>query len=151
MAVAAGASAMATASEDDKIRELVPAKYHEFLPLFKKAIADTLPPHCPYNHRITMKEGFVPLSGPLYSLFRFELQALQKWLDKNLSKSFIRVSSSPAGTPILFMKKPGGGLRLCLDYRGLNEGTIKKGYPLPLIHETLMRLLKTRYYTRLDV
>ena len=86
-----------------------------------------------------------------YSLSRFELQALREWLDENLSKGFIHTSSSPAGAPILFVKKPGGGLRLCVDYWGLNEGTIKSRYPLPLIRETLMRLSKVYYYTTLDV
>ena len=150
-AVTAEASAMAAASKDDKIRELVPTEYHKFLPLFKKAVADTLPPHRPYNYRITTREGFVPWCGPLYSLSRFELQALQEWLDENLSKGFIRALSSPAGAPILFVKKPGGGFRLCVDYRGLNEGTIKNRYSLPLIRETLMRLSKACYYTMLDV
>src|SRR5258706_8678661 len=150
-AVAAEASTMAAVAEDDKIRDLVPAEYHEFLPLFKKAVADTLPPHYPYDHRITTKEGFVLPCGPLYSLSRFELQALREWLDKNLSKGFIRTSSSPAGAPILFVKKPGGGLQLCIDYWGLNEGTIKNHYPLLLIRETLMRLSKACYYSVLDV
>ena len=72
-------------------------------------------------------------------------------MDENLSKGFIRASSSPAGAPILFVKKPGGGLRLCVEYRGLNEGTIKNRYPLPLIRETLMRLSKALYYSTLDV
>jgi len=80
-----------------------------------------------------------------------ELQALRQWIDENLSKGFIRASSSPAGAPILFVKKKDGSLRLCVDYRGLNEGTIKNRYPLPLIRETLMQLSKARYYTTLDV
>ena len=54
----------------------------------------------------------------------------------------IRSSSSPAGAPVLFVKKPGGGLHLCVDYRGLNEGTIKNRYPLPLLREALLRLQK---------
>jgi hypothetical protein len=49
------------------------------------------------------------------------------------------------------VKKPDGSLRLCIDYRGLNEITIKDRYPLPLIHETLMRLEKAKYYTTLDL
>ena len=151
--IAAAATVWATPllTEDDKIRELVPADYHEFLLLFKKAVADTLLPHHPYDHKITLKEGFTPPYGPLYLLSRFELQALREWLNKNLSKGFIRTSSSPAGTPILFVKKPSGGLRLCVDYQGLNEGTVKNRYPLPLIRETLMRLSKAQYYTILDV
>ena len=55
-AAAANAATAATAIEDDKIRGLVPTEYHEFLPLFKKAIADVLPPHRPYDHKITLKE-----------------------------------------------------------------------------------------------
>ena len=44
-----------------------------------------------------------------------------------------------------------GSLRLCVDYRGLNEGTIKNRYPLPLIHDTLLRLQNAKYYIKLDV
>ena len=49
------------------------------------------------------------------------------------------------------MKKASGELRLCVDYRGLNKGTIKNRYPLPLIRETLDHLSKARYYTTLDI
>jgi hypothetical protein len=49
------------------------------------------------------------------------------------------------------MKKGDGSLRLCVDYRGLNEGTIKNRYPLPLLYETLLRLQKARFYTKLDI
>jgi hypothetical protein len=79
------------------------------------------------------------------------LEALRKWLDENLAKEFIRASSSPAGAPILFMKKGDSSLRLCVDYRGLKEGTIKNRYPLPLLHETLLQLQKARFYTKLDI
>ena len=72
-------------------------------------------------------------------------------MDENLSKGFIRGSSSLAGAPILFVKQSDGSLRLCVDYRGLNTGTIKNRYLLPLIREILMRLSKARYYTALHV
>ena len=57
-----------------------------------------------------------------------------------MSKGFIHSSSPPTGAPILFVKKSGGILRLCIDYRGLNEGMVKNRYPLPLLRETLLRL-----------
>ena len=114
----------AAAIEDDKIRVLVPAEYHEFLPLFKNTIADVLPLHRPYDHKITLKEGFSPPFGLLYSLSRPKLQALWEWLDENLSNRFICASSSLASAPILFVKKCDGLLRLCVDYRGLNEGIV---------------------------
>ena len=116
----------------------MPKDYHEYLPLFKKAVAEVLPLHRPYDHKIPLREGFTPPFGPLYFLSKLELQALCQWIDENLSKGFIRASSSPAGAPILFVKKKDGFLRLCVDYRGLNEGTIKNCYLLPLIKETLI-------------
>ena len=54
-------------------------------------------------------------------------------------------------SPVLFVKKPGGGLRLYVDYRALNALTTKNQYPLPLIRETLSRLSKARFFTKLDV
>jgi hypothetical protein len=80
-----------------------------------------------------------------------ELEALKKWLEENLSKGFIRASSSPASAPILFMKIGDGSLWLCIDYWGLNEGTIKNRYPLLLLHETLLWLQKAKYYMKLDI
>jgi hypothetical protein len=137
--------------QDKPLEEVIPKEYHEFLPLFSKVIAETLPPHRPYDHKIKLQEGFTPPFGPIYSLSQKELGVLKEWIQKTLSKGFIRSSSSPCGAPVLFAPKPGGGLRLCVDYRGLNKGTIKNRYPLPLIQETLLRLSKACYYTKLDV
>jgi len=72
-------------------------------------------------------------------------------LEENLRKGFIRASSSPAASPILFVKKTDGSLRLYVDYHWLNEGTIKNRYPLPLLQETLMQLSKAKYFTTLDI
>ena len=137
--------------EEGKLEELIPKEYHDFLPMFSEIAVRELPPHRPYDHSIPLKDGFNPPFGPIYSLSRVELEALREWLEDNWSKGFICSSSSPAGAPILFVKKPGGSLRLCVDYHGLNEGTIKNRYPLALLREILLRLQKARYYTKLDV
>ena len=63
-------------TKNGKIKALVPSKFYNYLSFFKKAIVEILPPHCPYNYKITLKEDFVPLFGPLYSLSKSELQAL---------------------------------------------------------------------------
>ena len=76
---------------------------------------------------------------------------LQKTLTEYLDKGFIQVSSSPATTPILFVWKPGGGLRFCVDYQGLNRITRKDQYPLPLIYETLRNISQAKWYTKLNV
>jgi len=114
-------------------------------------IANKLPPHRHYDHRTPLKEGFEPPFRPLYSLAHHELQACKKWIEENLDKGFMRTSSSPAGAPILFLKKGDGSLRLVVDYRGINEGTVKNHYPLSLIRETLIRISKARFFSKLDV
>ena len=129
----------------------IPEDYQEFKALFSEEEANKLPQHPPGDHHIQLKEGTTPSFGPLYSLSKHELEALRKWLDENLSIGFIRTSSSPAGSPILFVKKMDCSLRLCVDYRDLNEKTIKNRYPLPLIQETLMHLSKAKWYTKLDI
>jgi hypothetical protein len=80
-----------------------------------------------------------------------KLVALKEWLEENMSKGFIRQSSSPVASLVLFGKKPGGGLRFCIDYRDINSKMIKHRYPLPLIKETLNLLGKARIDTKLDV
>jgi transposase InsO family protein len=135
----------------DEIRTIVPAEYHEFLPMFLAKNHRALPPRRLYDHAIPLQDNTTPPFGPLYGLSRNELETVREWIHDNLSKGFIRASSSPAASPILFVKKPDGSLRLCVDYRGLNEITVKDRYPLPLIQETLMRLEKAKYYTTLDL
>jgi len=148
---ALGLNEQAKKPKELDLKSYIPAEYHEFLPLFSEALAKNLPPHRPYDHRIPLREGFTPPFGPLYSMSRTELQTLKEWLEENLSKGSIRASSSPAASPILFVKKSDRSLRLCVDYRGLNAGTIKNRYPLPLLQETLMRLSKAKYFTTLDI
>jgi hypothetical protein len=80
-----------------------------------------------------------------------ELQTLRTWLDENLAKGFIRPSSSHITLPVLFVKKPGGGLRLYIDYRALNEISVKDRYPLLLIKETLNNLEGIKYFTKIDI
>ncbi len=82
---------------------------------------------------------------------RDELLILRRTLTEFLDKGFIRVSNSSAAAPVLFVRKPGGGLRFCVDYRGLNKLTKKDRYPLPLIYETLRNIGRAKWYTKLDV
>jgi hypothetical protein len=82
---------------------------------------------------------------------REELLVVKKMLTDYLDKGFIRVSNSPAAAPVLLVRKPGGGIRFCVDYRALNKITKKDRYPLPLIHETLERISRAKWFTKLDV
>jgi hypothetical protein len=84
-------------------------------------------------------------------MLRDELLVLRTTLTDLLDKGFIRVSNLPAAAPVLFVKKPGGGLRFCIDYRGLNQITRKDRYLLPLIYKTLRTIGQAKWYSKLDV
>ena len=71
-------------------------------------------------------------------------------METNLANGFIKPSKSPAGAPILFDQKSDRSLWLYVDYRGLNNLTMKNRYPLPLIGELLDRLRRARQFTQLD-
>lgn len=140
-------------------REKLPRQYHQYLDVFDRKKADTLPPlrGDKIDHKIELIEKDEKGNkveapwGPLYNMSTEELLVLRKTLTEYLDKGFIQVSNSPAAAPVLFVKKPGGGLRFCCDYRALNQITKKDRYPLPLIHETLERIGKAQWFTKLDV
>jgi Reverse transcriptase (RNA-dependent DNA polymerase)/RNase H-like domain found in reverse transcriptase/Integrase zinc binding domain/Chromo (CHRromatin Organisation MOdifier) domain len=138
-------------------RTKLPPQYWNYLDAFNPKNADEIAPlrGDGIDHKIDLvledgKEPTVPW-GPLYKMSHDELLVLRKTLTEHLDKGFIRVSNSPAAAPVLFVRKPGGGLRFCVDYRALNKITRKDRYPLPLIHETLQRAGKAKWYTKLDV
>jgi predicted aspartyl protease len=129
----------------------------KFLKAFDQKEVERLPPLRPgVDHKIELikdANGKTPEApwGPLYNMSRDELLALRKKLHELLTNGWIRVSNSPAAAPVLFVKKPGGGLRFCVDYRALNQLTRKDRYPLPLIHETLNRIGRAKWFTKIDV
>ena len=135
----------------EEMIEDIPPQYQDFKDVFEKKNADLLPKHRPYDCAIELQEGTQPPFGPIYNLSQTELTALREYIDENLAKGFIRHSKSPAGAPILFVKKKDGSLRMCVDYRGLNKITKKNRYPLPLISGLLDQLGQAKIYTKIDL
>ena len=104
----------------------IPAEYSDYSDVFSAENVAELPENTGINeHAIELEEGKQPPFGPIYSLGPIELETLKTYIETNLANGFIRPSKSPAGAPILFDRKPDGSLRLCVDYRGLNNITIK--------------------------
>jgi hypothetical protein len=79
-----------------------------------------------------------------------ELVELKKQLRELQRSGFIRPSSSPWGAPVLFVEKKDKSLRMCVDYRSLNEVTIKNKYPLPRIDHLFDQLKGAKYFSKVD-
>jgi len=136
----------------ENTEEQVPPEFPQFMGIMSKEAADMLPKHQQYDCKIDLKEGSTPPWGPIYPLSETELQALREWLREMEKNGKIQCSTSPAGSPILFVPKPNGkGLRLCVDYRGLNKITIPNRYPLPLMQELQDRVQGALWFTKLDL
>ena len=131
---------------------IVLAEYSDFADVFSTESAKVLPEWTGINeHAIGLEKGKQPPYGTIYSLGPVELETLKTYIKTNLVNGFIWPSKSPARALILFVRKPNGSRRLCIDYKVLNNLTIKNRYPLPLIGESLDRLGQAKQFTQLDL
>ena len=110
-----------------------------------------LPPQRVIDFSIELHPGTSPISMTPHRMTPVELQELRVQLQELLGKGFIRPSTSPWGTPVLFSKKKDKTLPLCIDYRQLNRVTIKNRYPLPRIDDLFDQLRGARVYSKIDL
>ncbi|WVZ97518.1 hypothetical protein U9M48_043045, partial [Paspalum notatum var. saurae] len=102
--------------------------------------------------RIDLVPGMAPVSKRPYRMALDEQKELKTQLQEQLDKGFIRPSSSPWGCPALFVeKKDHGGKRLCVDYRPLNDVTVKNSYPLLHIDILFDQLGKATVFSKIDL
>ncbi|GLB43126.1 putative retrotransposable element tf2 155 kda protein type 1-like [Lyophyllum shimeji] len=145
------AEAFARNSAPKDFRDAVPDYLHDFEDVFSKAAFDELPERKQWDHAIELEPGSTPSSCKVYPLAPNEQAELDAFLEENLNSGRIRPSKSPMASPVFFIKKKDGSLRLVQDYRALNAITVKNRYPLPLISELINNLRGARYFTKLDV
>ena len=80
-----------------------------------------------------------------------KLLVIKKYINKYFNKSFIRINILLVATLILLTKKLGGGIRICVNYKKLNNVIIKNRYLILLIYKTLNILYYARYYIKLNI
>ncbi|KAL0185666.1 hypothetical protein M9458_017336, partial [Cirrhinus mrigala] len=132
-------------------RSTIPTDYQDLLEAFSCSKATRLPPHRPGDCAIDLIPGTTPPRGRVFPLSRAESEAMNSYIQEELAKGFITPSTSPASAGFFFVKKKDRGLRPCIDYRGLNEVTVKYRYPLPLVPSALEQLRSARIFTKLDL
>jgi hypothetical protein len=122
----------------------------EFPDVFPEGLPG-LPPERDVEFVIELKPGMAPISRRSYRMPPNELAELKTQLQDLLEKGFIQPSSSPWGCPAIFVKKKDQTLRMCVDYRPLNEVTIKNKYPLPRIDILFDQLTGARVFSKIDL
>jgi hypothetical protein len=132
--------------------EMIPPQYRKFAKVFSEEESHRLPEHKPWDHAIELKPGTPEtMRTKVYPMSPNEQEELNGFIKENLQKGYIRPSKSPIASPVFFIKKKDGKLRLVQDYRKLNEWTIKNRYPLPLVSDIVGRLRGAKYFTKFDV
>ena len=111
----------------------------------------SLPPQRELDFSIGIYLGTNPTLVAPYIMAPIELKELKMQLEELLEKGFIRLSTSPWGAPILFVKKKYGTLILCIDYRKLNRVTMKHKYPILRIDDLFYQLKRARYFSKINL
>ncbi|KAM5353667.1 hypothetical protein ACJ41O_000317 [Fusarium nematophilum] len=136
--------------EEERLKN-IPPQYRIYEKLFREELETGLPEHTHYDLEIEFIDGKQPGFSKLYPLNEAQLPVLKQYIEENIRKGYIRESKSSVGYPVMFVPKKNGKLRLCVDFRLLNEITVKDRTPLPLIGELKDRLFGKRFFTALDL
>ncbi|GJU89213.1 putative reverse transcriptase domain-containing protein [Tanacetum coccineum] len=139
---------MSAKAKEKKQEEIVVVK--DFLEVFPDDLSG-LSPIQEIEFRIELVPGAMSVTKSPYRLAHSELEELSGQLKELQDKGFIRPSSSPWGAPVLFIKKKDGSFRMCIDYKELNNLTIKNRYPPPRIDDLFDQLLGSQYFSKIDL
>jgi hypothetical protein len=122
----------------------------EWLDVFLEELSG-MPPYRDIKFIIDLLLETPPISKRPYRIPVNELVELKKQIAKLQSKGFIHPSSSPWGAPMLFMEKKDGTQQMCVDYRSLNEVTIKNKYPLLWIEDLFNQMKGASAFSKIDL
>jgi hypothetical protein len=123
---------------------------NEFPDVFPEELSG-MPPDRDIKFVIELKPGTSPIYKTPYRMATSELAELKEHIKELLEKGFICPSSSPWGAPVIFVPKKDGTQRLCVDYRAVNEVTIKNKYLLPRIDDLFDQLRGACVFSKIDL
>ncbi len=119
--------------------------------VFSEILSDSLNMHDQMKHFIDLMKSKMSCIESIYKMTQDELAVIQDYLDSALKKKWIYSSSNSAEASVLFVKKLNESLHLCMNYRDLNEITVKNNYSLSLLSETLNRFAHARHFIKIDI
>jgi len=107
----------------EKVREIVPQKFHKWLKVFRNIESERMPTRKPWDHVINLKENFVPKKGRTYLMSKQEKEEVQEFVEEQLRKEYIRPSKSLQTSLVFFVGKKDGKKRIVQDYC---KGTLRE-------------------------
>ena len=123
----------------------------EYKDVMPDELPNELPPPRSVDHKITLVPGAKPPNQRYYRLSYQEQDECKRQIEEGLAKGFIRPSTSEWGSPVIFVPKKDGKMRMCIDYRALNNLTIKNRTALPRIDDLMDQLQGAKWFTSLDL
>ena len=148
---ASPALSLASASAEP-VSPAVAALLTEFADVFPDALPPGLPPDRGVQHRIVLKPGATPPPArPLHHQSSKDLAVFEEYTRSMIAAGQLRVSASPYGAMALIVRKKDGTARVVVDYRALNDLTVKNKYPLPLMDELFDRVVNAKVFSKLDL
>ena len=135
------------------IEDIRSGPFKEYSDVFEEASYQALPPHRKWDHKIDLVDDWESKvwKQHTYPLSYSEQQELDAFLKENLANGRIRRSESPLASPVFFINKKDGTKRMVIDYRKLNDITIKNSYPLPRIDELIQKWKGCLFFSALDI
>jgi hypothetical protein len=130
-----------------KIRSLL----EEYKDVLSKKLPEGIPPNRAVDHAIDLVPGSLPIAKAPYRMSQSERKLLMDTIIELKAQGFIRESKSPYGSPVIFVTKPDGTWRLCVDYRALNKQTIKNKYALPRMDDLFDSIAGSKFYSKIDL
>jgi len=134
-----------------KIEEIVPKRFLKWRKVFGKMESEKMPTRKIWDHAIDLKETFKPRKRRIYPLSKNEREEVQNFINNQLKKGYIRPSKSPQMSPVFFVGKKNESKRIVMDYRNLNNQTVKNNYPLLLITDLIDNMRSKRVFTKMDL
>ena len=104
-----------------------------------------------WDHAIDLKKTFKPKKRRIYSLSKDKREEVQKFVNNQLRKGYIRLSKSSQMSPVFFVAKKDRSKRIVIDYHSLNNQIVKNNYLLPLITDLIDTIESKKVFTKMDL